>query len=67
MDHKEFSARGGNTTMARYGKDFYSKIGKRGAASKVKLFGKDYFKRLSQLGVAKRKEAKSIVDKQAQA
>jgi hypothetical protein len=70
MDHKEFSKRGGDTTKARYGKEFFARIGRQGAASKLKIYGKDYFKKLSALGVAKRAgltipEADAHIDKQA--
>lgn len=55
LNHEEFSSRGGKTTLAKYGADHFSDIGKRGAKSKLKKFGVDYFSRLSKAGVAARK------------
>jgi uncharacterized protein len=55
LNHEEFSSRGGKTTLAKYGPDHFSDIGKKGAKSKLKKFGVDYYDRLSKAGVAARK------------
>lgn len=56
--HKQISARGGNTTLKRYGKKFYSKNGKKGAKTKLRKYGKAYYVRISKLGVEARKRNK---------
>jgi len=55
LNHKEIAVRGGKTTLAKYGPDHFSKIGKAGAKAKLKKYGPDYFIRLSKAGIAARK------------
>ena len=63
MDHRVVSARGGNATKAKHGREFYSRIGKLGAASKLKKYGQEYFISLSKQGVEARKaKQKAAVD-----
>lgn len=65
LNHKEIATRGGKTTLAKYGPDHFSKIGKSGAKSKLRKYGPDYFIRLSKAGIAARK-AKEEKNKQVE-
>ena len=59
LTHKEISKRGGLSTMAKHGREYYSAIGKKGGSTNVKRYGVDYFKKLSAAGVAARQKTAS--------
>jgi hypothetical protein len=65
MDHFEISRKGGNTTMARYGREHFARLGKKGAETKIRIYGPDYFKKLSALGLAARRKRALDNTKQA--
>lgn len=67
LTQKEFSRRGGLITLKKYGRKFYSKIGKDGVKAKIKKYGTEYFIKLSKAGVEarrlKREAQKPLVEK----
>ena len=58
INFKEFSSRGGKATLAKYGPDHFSEMGRKGAMAKLEA-DPDYFKKLSALGVAARQAKKN--------
>lgn len=60
LKHNEVASRGGKTTLAKYGKEYFSKLGARSAKIRLKKFGSDYYKRLSMSGVAAKKAKKEL-------
>jgi len=56
MDHREVSAKGGRATKRKYGKAYFSELGKRGGQANLTMYGVDYFKKLSAKGVEARKK-----------
>lgn len=59
LKHSEVVKRGGQATFSKYGREYFSKLGKKSAKVKLRRFGTDYYKHLSELGVAARKEKKN--------
>jgi hypothetical protein len=54
MNHKTVSRMGGKSTLALYGPDHFSEMGKRSAVIR-KQNDPEYFRRISALGVASRR------------
>lgn len=64
MTIKEMTAKGGRSTLKRYGKDHFSKLGKKGWESRRKK-DPDYGKKLSIKGVEARRNKQNSASKSA--
>lgn len=53
---KEFSSKGGLTTVLRHGKEHFSEAGKKGVEGKRKKYGDEYYQNLAKKGLEARLE-----------
>lgn len=65
LTHKEFSALGGQKTLATRGKEFIEKIAAQGGKNTSKRYGPEHYRRIQKLSVESRKK-KQNNKKQAQ-